>query len=483
MLLLVLPPFAALLTATLLVCGNLAYVCFAWSLWTESSLSRVNISSDFQRKRHQNSSSMLTPSPVRSEPPQSLNFPSFGVGHGGSGGGEVKTLLTSRPLQGQKTKGPQTLRLQEEEMRPRRTLCSGPIVASSVATVDMMPIAVASSGERPGPHAEFSLSDYSAFLWIYYFVVPRALLTVAGGVAALMVRCMLQRWGLCKVPDFEPRRAVGELLLESMEVLHYRGQRGIPGGGDIATFCWEQLPMITQNGGLREARRLSIDVHLQGRMMVFATLDGQELKPSEALILVWFNMTLGGYTDLLASADLKAYMSRHVDASVSPSRVALAKVVRNLFGSADWRSRLTVGFTLDLGKSVALGLDGGFTRRRWHAAAELAGHSELCDLVAKLRPLFLAAFSDNGASDGAEALFASMILRSLGHAATERSLSDPMWLDAASREFGCMADMGRLARAACFNDFGQLPLTREAYAQAARIDAWLIGVLDTCVVE
>jgi len=285
------------------------------------------------------------------------------------------------------------------------------------------------------------------------------------------VRRRLQRWGLiCPGRGFEPRLAVAELLLESSQALRCRGLQSIPGGGgDVASFYWERLPILVRGNRLRVADCLRIDLHLQGRMMVSAKLDSKELAPSEALILVWFHVILAGSGESFAQADPMSVAAEHEGISLRRGLLGFGRAWLRLAAAGSSAQGLGGGGHLD---SVA----------GWGAVAELAGHSEFCDLAAKLRPHFLAAFG-GCRTPSAATLFASSLLPSLDLSSAASSLGDPLWLDTSSPEFGRMAEVGQIARAALVHDFAQVPLTRRSYIQAVQIDRWLADVMDACIVE
>merc|ERR1711953_668107 len=72
---------------------------------------------------------------------------------------------------------------------------------------------------------------------------------------------------------------------------------------EVATFCWPDFPMLDMKGNLVVASLLTIDINLDSKEMLRASLDGRSLTPDEASILVWFHTISAGHVKLHALAN------------------------------------------------------------------------------------------------------------------------------------------------------------------------------------
>merc|ERR1712226_568747 len=230
--------------------------------------------------------------------------------------------------------------------------------------------------------------------------------------------------------------------------------------GEVASFCWPDFPMLDMKGNLVVASLLTIDINLDSKEMLQASLDGKSLTPEEASILVWFHTISAGHVKLHALANwgindfcvdipfvrrnsIITVMYNHFGKSTFPrlaafwARYGVSKYDFSNIGSV---------FDFGLAKGVAYH---GKTR-------QLQQHSELANFVIKVRNSFLNAFQENRNElkgiDG-EAMFIGTILHSLDHTLMEWNLEDPLWLDVDSSDFGLMAELGRFVRVASYQTF------------------------------
>merc|ERR1712137_1104811 len=148
------------------------------------------------------------------------------------------------------------------------------------------------------------------FLWAYYFVAPSAVFLWASGIGILLVRQALHRRGWQVMKACDPRLLVGRLVLESMEMVQYKGKHEEPASGrEIASFCWARFPMLDMDGEMVTADLFTVEVDLQSKRMVRASLDGQDLTPNDAMILVWFHTISAGHVKMHALANWGANTS------------------------------------------------------------------------------------------------------------------------------------------------------------------------------
>jgi hypothetical protein len=133
----------------------------------------------------------------------------------------------------------------------------------------------------------------------------RATVHRASGITKMLGRAWLMRKGVIKprasmyldgqargqrVP-YDPRRLVGKLCLEGLQVVRYDGKEAAPEGGshagpsktdEIAYFRWHQLPYLTKENTFARANLLEVQIALPSKLMHAATLDGEPLTPNQA---------------------------------------------------------------------------------------------------------------------------------------------------------------------------------------------------------
>lgn len=141
-------------------------------------------------------------------------------------------------------------------------------------------------------HVYVSFTDY---VWAHYVIAPNAAFLWLSGILTLFARQRLQRWGLISAKPCEPARVVALLLLEGVGMLpHYAGKKEA-GGKTLASFKWKDYPMLSNDGDFETAESLTIDVDLDGKIMVEALLNDEKITASDAMTLVWFNTVFAAH--------------------------------------------------------------------------------------------------------------------------------------------------------------------------------------------
>jgi len=214
----------------------------------------------------------------------------------------------------------------------------------------------------------------------------------------LLFRQALCQYGWLRPKPVNQRKLVGKLVLESMEVLQFVCKI-VSEEGEVATFCWPDFPMLDMKGNLVVASLLTIEINLDSKEMLRASLDGRSLTPDEASILVWFHTISAGHVKLHALANwgindfcvdipfirrnsIITVMYNHFGKSTFPRLAAFwAK-----YGVSKYDfSNIGSVFDFGLAKGVAYH---GKTR-------QLQQHSELADFVIKVRNSFLNCFQEH----------------------------------------------------------------------------------------
>jgi len=338
------------------------------------------------------------------------------------------------------------------------------------------------------------------FLWTYLFVAPNAVFLYARGISVLLVRQALNRRGWLEQKPLDERKLLARLVLESMEVLQFACKR-MTCEGEIGCFCWPDFPMLDNKGNLVIASLLQIEINLVSKEMVSGDLDGRQLTPKEAIILVWFHTIFAGHVKLHALANWG--VNDLCLNSPFVRRNSIITVMYNHFGKVTF-PRLasfwakygvskydfsTIGSVIDFGLSKGIAYHG--------KTRELQPHSEIVDFVIKVRNSFMNTFqkhkNDLKGIDG-EAMFVGTILHSLDHTLMEWNLEDPLWLDVDSTDFGLMAEVGRFVRVGFVPDLPGLMFEkgfkdaphefyRAVYAHASRINQRFADHMDTCIIK
>jgi len=336
------------------------------------------------------------------------------------------------------------------------------------------------------------------FLWIYYFVAPNAVILFCWGIGKLLVRQLLNRYGWSvQKPCTNPRRVVGQLLLESMEVINFAGKEQTE-TGVVGFWHWEDFPYLEKDGSFGVGK-LKVKVNLETKAMISAMLDESELAANEAIILIWFHTIFAGHVKLHAMAnwavnDLLDGFSR---------QNSIITVMYNYFGRSTFprlvKSWQHYGFVQHNLRNITKVIDHGVNQGiAFHGKLrDLQQHSVLVDFVVKVRNSFLNKFQEYQSEfrgiDG-EAMFVGTVLHSLDHSLMEMNLPEPLWLDVGNPKFGAMAEIGRFVRVGFTPDLPGImfhkgfknaphPFHQAVYRHAARINKELADKMDTCIVK
>lgn len=344
--------------------------------------------------------------------------------------------------------------------------------------------------------------DFVDFLWCYYVVAPCSGLLALRGYVALAARKIRQRVGLAR-PCPNPHRVVGELLLETTLLIHYAAKHIDSGKTEcsIATFCFNQFPLLSPAGQLQVASLLAVELDLDTKSMLHATLDDRELSANEVIILLSFYLSFTHHVKTHAIAN---WGGNSMSTDPFLQRCAVVTTVYNFFGYTIFRYFVNAAYAVGLIRNKCAGLEGCFDAGLkagvpFHAnCRELMQHSVLCEFVIKLRAYFLREFDVNFKNDmpgiEGEALFIGTILHSLDHVMLEQIISDPLWFDVGSQSFGLMAELVSFVRSGFVPDIPFLTITQrykdaghpffqKVYQRAARLNKFLADNMDVCIVK
>ena len=349
---------------------------------------------------------------------------------------------------------------------------------------------------RDMDHIRIKFIDY---LWVSFFVGANALLLWVTGILRLMVRQALHRRGWLSPKPCDPRRVVGRLILESMEVMHFTCERE-EDADTIATFCWPDFPILQQDGSMKVMELFTVDINLTTKLMVKAKLDQHYLTPSEAIILIYF------HTIFVDHVKTHAYANWGVNDNVSNNfvhRMSAITVVYNYYGYTVFKCLAAFWYFCglckhnhcDLIKVINHGLKEGTVPHS--KLRKFLNHSQIVNFVMKVRNGFMNTFRsyrDEFHGIDGEAMFIGTILHSLDHTLMEWNIEDALWLDSESREYGAMAELCRFVRVGLVPDIPALlfptrykdaphPFHQEVYKHASMVNQLLADHMDTCIVK
>ena len=345
-------------------------------------------------------------------------------------------------------------------------------------------------------HVRIKFIDY---LWASVFVGPNAVFLWVTGILWLIVRQILHKRGWISPKPCDPRRVVGQLVLESMEAMHFTCERK-EGEDKIATFCWTNFPLLNADGTVTYADLFTVDINLSTKLMTKAKLDERTLTAWETITLIYFNSVF------VSHPKIHAYANWGVNDNIPNSfvrRMSVTTVLYNYYGYTVFKQLAALWYSLGLCKQnyynieevINHGMKEGVFRHS--NLRKFVKHSTLVSFVMKVRNGFMNAFrkyrEELHGIDG-EALFIGTIIHSLDHSFLEWNLEDPLWLDSDSKDFGAMAELCRFARVGFVPDLPALlfrtrykdsphPFYQEVYHHAARIDKTLADHMDACIVK
>ena len=352
------------------------------------------------------------------------------------------------------------------------------------------------NSEQDMDHIRIKFLDY---LWVSFFVGPNVMFQWVTGILLLMVRQTLHRRGWLSPKACDPRQVVGQLVLESMQVMHFTCERE-QRGDRIATFCWPNFPILEEDGSIKVMELFTVDINLTTKLMIKATLDQKELTPNETIILLCFHAFVHDHVKV------HAYANWGVNDNIPSNfvrRMSAITTAYNYYGYTAFKRLVALWYSCGLIKHDYCNLlkvfNHGLKEGTVHHSnlRKLSQHSTLVNFVMKVRNGFMNTFRNYREEfygiDG-EAMFIGTILHSLDHAFAERNIEDPLWLDTESREYGAMAQLCRFIRVGFTSDLPGLlfaknykdsphPFYQEVYQHAARVDKRLADCMEACIVR
>uniref|UniRef100_A0A7S2LU64 Uncharacterized protein n=2 Tax=Zooxanthella nutricula TaxID=1333877 RepID=A0A7S2LU64_9DINO len=340
------------------------------------------------------------------------------------------------------------------------------------------------------------------FLWAYLAVWPSSAALAFTGMAVLLLRQRLHRLGCPVRKPCDPCHVVGRLLLESMEVVQYDCMgEDEASGAVVAHFRWKHFPMLQNDGSVRIAEVFVAAVDVETKRMKSAALDGRELDPRDAMVLVFFHTIFAGHVKLHAMANWGVNHMLIEDSVLQ--RCAVTTTAYNFFGHTRFPAYARAWYRLGVSahdfsridQVIDHGVKAGV--RAHSETRQLMRHSDLCNFVVKIRKQFMRAFEkheERMLGIDMEALFVGTVLHSLDHQHFEWNIEDPLWLVPVCPDFAALAEFGRFVHAGFLKDIWTVPFPRkyretthpffaEVYRRAARINKRLADQMDICIIK
>jgi len=349
--------------------------------------------------------------------------------------------------------------------------------------------------------------SYIQFLWGFTFVGPFSYLLWWKGTKWLSIRTRLVKLGILKVKPCDLAEVVGKLCLEQSQAIHfYAKTKPTSKLGNIAGFFFANFPYVNGDCEYQIADLLAVDIDLDTKKWVKAKLDDRMLNVSETLTLLWFNGVCAQHVKLHSMANWGVNVDKSV-AGVEPffHRNSIVTTMYNYFGFSrfssyfeTWEKQglLSVGWDPDAWVQC---VKHGIRDNIWqHSQIEqLVKYSRFVNFIVKVREIFLKEFASHKKSFPGvhgEAMFIGTIMHSLDHCFLDWNLEDPLWLDVDHKEFGKMAEIGRIVKAGFVSDVSGLyfnkrfkgsnhPFYKSVYKKAARVDKFLADNMDTCIIK
>jgi len=307
--------------------------------------------------------------------------------------------------------------------------------------------------------------------------------------------------------SWHPEEIAGRMLLETSEMIYYVGQTTGDDGVKTANYEWEDFVVLDNQGGLRTADKVVMQVDLESKLFIAGEIDGKELKSCEAVQLLAMHVTLVIHPALHTYATW-GIDSTHPNAFVR--RMAKVTVIYNYFGST-WFPRSTAPFLVRWGKIFDEPRHHDITentRRILHSEwqkglpcrripEELIPYSSLAEFVSATCESFCNIFErykDEFVGIDREAMFTATILHSLDHTMLTRVVEDPLWLFVDTTEYSAAGKLAAFACACLSRDLPGLlfrkrfkdashPFYKEVYDEAKKVNAELADLIDTCIIK
>lgn len=351
--------------------------------------------------------------------------------------------------------------------------------------------------------------NFLQLLWAFTFIGPMSYLLWKRKIFALQVRQVLVNAGIMKKQPVDMKLLVGKIILEQSQVVHYTSKKAYTDlktskVGMVGRFCFADFPYVDNYGAYKLAKNVTVHIDLGTKALVECTLDGEQLTPSQALIVLWFNTISAQHVKLHAMANWGINCDESVK-EVNPflHRNSIVTTIYNYFGFSSfprfmkgWKKQglLSAGWEP---QALTDCFEHGVRENIVHHSqiTELMPHSDFVNFTVKLRAIFHHEFSKCShmfPGVDCEAFFAGTILHSLDHALMEWNLEDPLWLDVDDLKYGKMAELGRIVRVGFVEDipgfyfhkrFGGSghPFYESIYTKAARINKKFADHMDTCI--
>ena len=323
----------------------------------------------------------------------------------------------------------------------------------------------------------------------------------------LRIKQFLVKHGWMEMKPVDYSEIAGKMCLEQSQVIHYYA-RTEPGSvhGDIAGFFFTDFPYLDNDCVFRTAKLFAVDIDLETKKMVKATLDDEHLSPKQALILLWFNTISAQHVKLHSLANWGVNVDEQLKRK-EPFfyRNSVVTTIYNFFGKSLFHTYMEewerVGLLREGWDPNALieVFNHGIKSNIWQHSQiiELVPHSRFVNFAVRVRAIFINEFAKHQQSFPgvhSEAMFVGTILHSLDHTFMDWNLQDPLWLDIDDPRFGAMAQLGRIVKMGFVQDVPGLyfhkrykgsghPFYEAVYAKAAKIDKELADHMDTCIVK
>ena len=251
---------------------------------------------------------------------------------------------------------------------------------------------------------------------------------------------------------------------------------------------------------------MSVQINLDTKEMIKCTMENEELNPSQALTVLWFNTISAQHVKLHALANWCINLDESTK-EVNPflHRNSIITVAYNYFGNTCflqymklWKTQGLLSEHWDPQSLTDVFKHGVRENIINHSnITELAGYSDFVNFIVKVRVIFHREFSKYQhlfPNIHCEALFSGTVLHSLDHVLMEWNLDDPLWLDVDDPKYGKMAELGRIVRVGFvpevhgyyfhrfFRGSGH-PFYESVYKKAAKINKQFADSMETCICQ
>ena len=270
-------------------------------------------------------------------------------------------------------------------------------------------------------------------------------------------------------------------------------------------FLSTDFPYVDNKGKMRTAGIFAVYIDLDTKKMIKCNMDGDQLAPSQALILLWYNTVGAQHVKIHAFANWGVSIGDDVK-KLNPflHRNSIVTVAYNYFGYSrfkifmeQWKAQGLLSAQWDP-QSLISTFEHGVKQGVWQHShiVELVPYSTFINFITKARVIFHAEFKryKNLFPGGvnAEGLFVGTILHSLDHTFATKNLEDPLWLDVDDPKYGLMAELGRIVRVGFAPEVEGYyfhrkwggsghPFYETVYRKLVKIDKKMADAIDTCI--